>query len=285
MVYSVTVHFQFLYASRMDQSLQFFSNRLYQDHQTGYFNTAAGTSCTGAYQHKKHQDRPWDFRPLVKVCSRVSGGGDNRAYLESSLLESLSEAGVLIGHHYGDHNDRYQDDAEIPADFFNRKCFLEFFLKDQIVGAEVNTKEDHGDGHYYLQVYGIAGHTVVFDPESSGSGRTKGNGQSIKKRHASNQQEDDLYNGHSQIYQVQGFGCGTDSRGQFIYRRSRALCFHQVHMRTASCDMEDRKQENQDTHTPDPVGEASPEKHTSWKRFNIFYNAGSCGGKTGHCLE
>ena len=173
MVYSVTVHFQFLYASRMDQSLQFFSDRLYQDHQTGYFNTAAGTSCTGAYQHKKHQDRPWDFRPLVKVCSRVSGGGDNRAYLESSLLESLSEAGVLIGHHYGDHNDRYQDDAEIPADFFNRKCFLEFFLKDQIVGAEVNTKEDHGDGHYYLQVYGIAGHTVVFDPESSGSGRNQ----------------------------------------------------------------------------------------------------------------
>ena len=122
---------------------------------------------------RSSRDRPRDFRPLVKVCSRVSGGGDNRAYLESGLLESLSEAGVLIGHHYGDHNDRYQDNAEIPADFFNRKCFLEFFLKDQIVGAEVNTKEDHGDGHYYLQVYGIAGHTVVFDPESSGSAEPK----------------------------------------------------------------------------------------------------------------
>ena len=49
--------------------------------------------------------------------------------------------------------------------------------------------------------------------------------------------------------------------------------------------MQDRKQENQDSHASDPVGKATPEKNTSGKYFNIFYNAGSCSGKAGYCLE
>ena len=75
-------------------------------------------------------------------------------------------------------------------------------MKDQIIGIKIDTKEDHGNSYHYLKVYRIACHTVVFDPEATGSCRTEGNGQGIKKRHAPDQQEDDFYDSHSQIDQV-----------------------------------------------------------------------------------
>ena len=180
MVYGMSVHFQLLYTSWMNQSLKFFSDSFYQDHQTGYFNTASGTSGTGAYQHQKQKDCPGDFRPLIKVCGSVSCGSDNGTYLECSLLESFAETGVLIGYHHCNHNDRCQDDAKIPPDFFKRKSFLEFFMKDQVVRTEIYTKKDHGNSHHYLKIYRIAGHAVIFDPESSGSCRTECDRQGIE---------------------------------------------------------------------------------------------------------
>ena len=57
MVYGMTVHFQFLYAPGVDQGLEFLPNGFYQDHQTGYLNSAAGTPCAGPYEHEQQQDR------------------------------------------------------------------------------------------------------------------------------------------------------------------------------------------------------------------------------------
>lgn len=50
----------------------------------------------------------------------------------------------------------------------------------------------------------------------------------------------------------------------------------------------DRKNGNRKKYNPqttDPLRQASPEKHTVGKGFNIIENGGSCGGKPGHGFE
>ena len=122
--------------------------------------------------------------------------------LEKGLLESFSETGIHICDHNGDHQCGGQYDSEIPADLFNGESLFKFFMKDQIVGIKVYAEQDHGNGYHYLQIYGVAGHTVVFDPKASGSRRTEGDRQGIKQGHTSRQKKEDLNDGHSQIDQI-----------------------------------------------------------------------------------
>ena len=56
-------------------------------------------------------------------------------------------------------------------------------------------------------------------------------------------------------------------------------------MRTAAGNMKDRQQEDQNSHTSDPMGKASPEKNTFRKNLYIRDDTGTCGGKAGHCLK
>ena len=69
-----------------------------------------------------------------------------------------------------------------------------------------------------------------------------------------------------------------------VVRHSRRFSREELH----SSRGKDRKNGNREKHNPqttDPLRQASPEKHTVGKGFNIIENSSSCSGKPGHGFE
>ena len=86
------------------------------------------------------------------------------------------------------------------------------------------------------------------------------------------------------IDRIQNFGCLLYFGHQFTYRRSWALCLHQIHMIT-TCKWQQGEQKYQNAHTTDPVCETTPHKNTVRKNFYIREDTGTGRSKTGNSFK
>ena len=167
------------------------------------------------------------------------------------------------------------------AYFFHFQCLFPFFIQDKIIRVKINRKKQHKNGYNPLDIGRIAHDAVIFYAESAGTCCTEGCCQCIKHRHSAQQQQNNLKHCHAHIDQIQN-SCRMLYFGhQFSNGRSRAFCTHQIHMGSPGHG-KNRQQKDQHTHTADPVGKASPEKHAAGQTFHLRQNTGTGGGKTGN---
>ena len=119
MIYGLAVHLDLLDTLRVDIGKEFLPHRLKQYYEAGYFDTAAGTAGTGAYEHQKHQDDLAAFRPLLEIGGGKAGGGDDGSHLKSSLSHGVEDASAGFQDING--NDRYggKNDQQVASHFLH----------------------------------------------------------------------------------------------------------------------------------------------------------------------
>ena len=182
-IQGVSVHLEFFHASRMQDEMQLLADGFAQDQDSGYLDAAAGAAGAGTDKHQHHQDRSWNGRPQIKIRSGVSRGGNDGAYLEGRMAQSLSKGGIQIEDHQGNGQNRSRDNQEIPAHFLHGKGLPEFSAQNQKIGGKVYSEQNHKHGDNHLQVRRVACHTVVFNSEASRTRSTEGNGKGVEQRH------------------------------------------------------------------------------------------------------
>ena len=248
----------------MQVKLQLLACGFAEDQKTGNLNTAACTSCAGSHKHQDHKYGLGKYRPHVKIRSCISGCGNNGTNLEGCLLERPAEAGKHASCVNGNGHNGQANNPKVIANLLILGCLHYFLGKKKVIGIKIHSKKDHKHGNDNLIVGTVAGNTVVLNTKASGTCCTKAQAQCIEQRHASKKQEDHLHNCHQNINGIKNLGCGLNLGNQLAYRRSRALCFHQVHV-VASGQRQKAKDKHQHSHTPDPVGKASPQQDTVGK--------------------
>ena len=268
----------------MQIQLQFLACRFTQDQKTGYLDTAACTSCTGSHKHKDNQNSLRKYRPHIEICGSISSSRNDGSHLESSLLESSSKACEHFSCINSDSYNGQANNPQIVTYLFILGCLHYFLRQKQIIGIKVDSKKNHKDRDHHLIIRAVACNTVIFDTKTTGTCGTKTKAQCIKQRHFSNEKENDLHNSQNNVYGIQNLGCGLYLRHQFADRRSRALCFHQIHV-ISTGKRQQAENKYQYSHSANPVGKASPDQHTVRQSLHITQNTGSSRGKTGNSLK
>lgn len=83
----------------MQIKMQFLADGFCKKQKTGNLDSAACTAGTGTTEGKQYQDRSGYRRPLVKIRSGITGGGDNRTNLEKMPVEVLpTHCQTDVGH-------------------------------------------------------------------------------------------------------------------------------------------------------------------------------------------
>ena len=180
------------------------------------------------------------------------------------------------------------DDQKIPAHLGESEGFLFVFSeKKEKVGVEVDTKKDHKDCDDPLLEEGVARHAVRQDAEASGTRSAEAEAEGIKEGHARQKKQDDLGDSHSEINQVKDLCRVADLGHELADYRAGALRPHHVDLvsHPASAGRHDGEYEYNDTHAPDPVGEASPEQAGMAQGFDVGQNTGTGRCETGNCLK
>ena len=187
-----------------------------------------------------------------------------------------------------DRDDSEGNDPQIPADLTDAESFL-FILpqeKDKVC-IKVDAEQDHENRDDGLLKNRIAGNTVAENAETSGAGGAEAQAETVKKRHARDEEQYDLCDGHTEVDHIEDHGGVADLGNKLSHDRARALRPHHMHLTAHSPLTHGHYGEDKDddAHTADPVGKASPEEAGMAERFNICQDTGSCGRKTGNRLE
>ena len=183
-----------------------------------------------------------------------------------------------------DSHDSHQNHQQIGTYLFHTNGCEQFPTDQAEIERIVNSAEYHKYSDHILQVWTKATHTGIVDAKATCAHSTKACGQCLKHSHATKHQENHFQHGHAQIQSIQNGSSILNMGNQFIYGRTRAFRFHQVHGRAP----QHRKychNKHKYTHTAYPVGKAAPEQAGMGQRFHIRQYAGSCGGKSGNGLK
>ena len=283
-VHGLSVHGDVRDGAGMQVFLDLAVNGLAHDHDSGDLHTAAGTAGAGAAEHDQDEQGPGVLRPLVKVRRRETGRRDDRADLESRVMEGQKERREHAPDVDRDRDDRECDDAKISLQLTHLQHFTEFSPDDEEVRVKVDAEHDDEHRDDALHQRGVAGAAVIANAESACSGTAEGDAESVKQGHSRDQQEDDLRHGDAEVDGVQYFGGVFHARDEFADRRARALRPHQVHV-VAAGHGKDRQDEDDDAHSADPVREAAPEQARVAEGLDIRQDTGSGRRKAGYGLK
>ena len=284
MVDEFAVHAGGRYHLRVQGGLEFLSQGLTQNEETAHLDAAAGAAGASANEHEHDQNLFREGRPQVKIAAGKAGGGDDGAHLKSGLPQRLAKAVVHTINIGSDDTHCHCDDHKVAPHLLAGSSAAELAHEQQEVGVEVDTEQDHEDGHDPLDVGRKAGKAVVTEAEATGTRRTKGGEHGFEQRHSANQQEHQLQHGKGKVDAVQDLSGGLYLRHKLVHLRAGAFGFHQVDMGAAG-QRQQREQKHQNTHAADPVGEAAPEQNTVGQPLHGGQDAGTGGGKAGDCLK
>ena len=136
----------------MQIKMQFLANRFCKKQKTGNLDSAACTASTGTTEGKQYQDRSGYRRPLVKIRSGITGGGDNRTNLEKCLLKCFPHIVKQMPDVESDHQGRSDDHKEVAADLFRFQCLRKLPGEKKKIDIEVYAKQDHKDSDDDLNI-------------------------------------------------------------------------------------------------------------------------------------
>ena len=162
--------------------------------------------------------------------------------------------------------------TEIHEYLFAVECLLHPFRQQKIIKCKVHSEQQHKDGHHHLDIRAVSGHAVRPDAKAARSCRSKYRAERIKQRHFPKKQKDHFQHGHRQIDPIQEKSRFLHSGNQFAHAGARALSPHQVHGLPAGKG-HNLKDEYQNPHSSQPVGEAAPEHHAAREGFHIHQDA------------
>ena len=77
-------------------------------------------------------------------------------------------------------NKNNKNNEKIATYFFNAKCLLKFLQKDKVISIKIDTEQNHKDGDYPLNVWGISHYAIVFYTKTTSTGSTKRCSNGIK---------------------------------------------------------------------------------------------------------
>ena len=143
----------------------------------------------------------------VNLFSQLSGGGDDGAHLKSGMADGLFQCAVETKGVPCNQTDAAQNDCKIQAQFFVSENVFPLLDENQVIAAEVDTKQNHKYGSDILDIGGVAGQRVVFNAKTAGTCGAEGSTDSLEQSHAADQQKNDVENGHDHIDDVED-GCG-----------------------------------------------------------------------------
>ncbi len=174
-----------------------------------------------------------------------------------------------------------QDNGDIQPQLLILPHRLPVFSQQEIITRKIHAEKSHKYGGHRLQIGGISGHTVCLDAEASGSGCAKRGAQRVKKRHFPCRQEQYIERRQSNIDEIQNFGRLPHLRYNFADAGTRRFRPHQMQSEALvlATQRDNRQHEDQDPHSSDPVGEASPEEAASGHSLNIIQNRSARRGK------
>ena len=131
------------HAPRMIHHCQFLQYGLGQDRHAGHLDTAAGTACTGAYEHENHQNRPGKFRPQFKVHRGKSRGRNDRCHLKGHMPERLSQSPEHGKGIDRDQQDGSSYDPQINPRLLAPERIPDIFCINQKIYVKVHAEQNH----------------------------------------------------------------------------------------------------------------------------------------------
>lgn len=145
-----SVELDLLDPSRMDNIVDFLSDRLKYDNKSGYFHTAAGRTRAGSDDHEENQQSLAEFRPFVKIGRRVSRRSDDRADLEGCMAQGVAEAVHSGDIDRYDHN-RDENKRNIGSYLRHPERKPQLFSDKVKIKLKIDTAGDHENRRYDLQ--------------------------------------------------------------------------------------------------------------------------------------
>ena len=150
------------------------------------------------------------------------------------MTEGCDQVREGIPYKHRDDQRRNGNNCQVPAGLLTAERLFGLPHIKKKIYIKVYAEQDHKDRHNGLYISGIFADAAVFYSEASGSCRTEGGTQSVKQRHAPQQQQRQLQKRQGHIKAVQELGCGPHLGDQLADRWSRTLRLHQVHGITAA---------------------------------------------------
>ena len=258
MLDALTVHFVHAHQTRMNQRHHFLLHTLEQQQDARAFHAAAGRTGTRADEHQQHDQQLAERRPLVEIHGRKAGGRDDGRNLKQGMMEALAQRTEVAAYVESNQRGEHGDNAEVHADLLDFEHLLEFAGQNQEISVEIDTEQDHKHRNDILQIRAVVVRDGVIPvAEAAGAGRAERNADGIEHRHATDQQQNDLQNGQSEVNRIENQRGIAHMRRNFGDRGTRAFRTHQVNGLAAGQRQHDQH-EHQDAHAADPVHQAAP---------------------------
>ena len=173
------------------------------------------------------------------------------------------------------HQHRAEDQQQEVPQFFIFQRFPHRADQDEIVEVEVQPEEDHEHSQHILDRPAVkAGDAVRFGGKAACPCRRKRMQQRIIKAHTHRKQNDRFDQRQTDIDHIENHGSMAGTRNQFAYCRSGNLRTHDVH-RMLPAHGQYRHQEDQHTHSANPVGEHPPEHYAPRHAVEVRQYRGS----------
>jgi len=252
-----------------------------QQQDTGALHAAAGGAGAGAAEHQQDHDSLREGGPEHEVGGGKAGGGDDGAYLEEGVAQTLPQGAVdgedVDGDQHGGSGDHDEEEAQLVAG----QGLFKTPGQHQEVQREVQGEQQDENGDDELD-HGIAvgAHAGVAVGEAAGAGGAEGVDKAVVQGHTRQLQTQCLSQSEGAVDAVEDFGglgllghqLGEDGAG--------SLGLREVVGADAHGGQKSRGQ-HQHAHTAQPVGEGAPEEDAAGHGFNIGENGGAGGGKAG----
>ena len=174
-----------------------------EDHHARQLHAAARRAGHGAGYHQNGQHSPNKGRPEACVDRHIAGRADDGNDLEQSVVNAVGDGrefrGSVDAHEQRNAQHNNDKRAQLAAAADAKK--LE--RKDAVKQAEAHAAQGHEYERDVLRIRAVGRHTVVADAEAAGGHRAERNVHRVKQRYVTQEQQDDLQDGHCYIYLIQ----------------------------------------------------------------------------------
>ena len=161
--------------------------------------SAAGASRAGPYHHQAQQNGLGKSRPQVKVRGGIAGGGHNGSNLERRVPNRLPQRLIVALQVQGNQDNAARHHTQVQPQLLVPKHIFKLPDQQQIVTAEIHTKQQHKHRTHILYIWAVARNAVVFYTETARPSRSEGGADRLKQGHSPRQQKNNIHHGQQNV--------------------------------------------------------------------------------------
>ena len=103
------------------------------------------------------------------------------------MTDGFCQGAIQMTDIQGDEQDAAKDDAQENTDLFVFEYSLELAQQQQIVAAEVHSKQQHEHRSYILNVRTVGGYGIIANTKATGACSAKSGAKRFEETHATGQ--------------------------------------------------------------------------------------------------